>query len=242
MSNAPKNDKVNTLAEIDLLEAVLAATEQKAVPPPFVLPEQALVAASVKPTPEVWPDQYLAALFAAPKPTTVVAKPPVATQQQKDLIARLREKAKEMGGLAANVSASKCDNTAEAATAYITELQDLIEEQSNYKPEPPKPSYRTGSVRRPLARSGRPVSPKQWAFIKHLRGRMRDLNTAASRDLARREIANDRRLASLYIQQMIDTAKQAFTATRPRTGSMICSVCWKPGCGVGPMVPWNGEN
>lgn len=240
------------LEAVSLLDAVLAATETKKTEPMF----------------EVWPDQLLAQLSTVPTPTKKEVKkatprkrqPKRATEEQKALIGRLRETGRNLPGTAAEVVAkSKCDDSEAAAASYITELQELIAEASKYtapvpaaKPAPtPAPAVKTPYTApkpttlygRTKARAGLPATSSQWAYIKHLRGRMRDINTAQTRSLAAMQITNDRKQAALLIQRMIDAARAQFQAgPKPKLGTMICSSCWELGCNIGPMVPYTGQN
>ena len=81
---------------------------------------------------------------------------------------------------------------------------------------------------------GLPVTAKQWSYIRHLRGQCRK---AGFRELAGREIANNRRQASQYISDMTTALRNRYQASPARRpGGTICSVCYTPGCTIGPMI------
>lgn len=215
----------------DLLEAALAATDYRPAPvakfaTPVALDEVGLEAAVVA---------------ATQIPVAAPVRPRV-TDAQRAEVARLRGLAEKKGGPAAELAARKCLPFEDAAAAYIAELNTALAAVPVpalvAAPPAATPVRRTAGDPQGLG-----VTPKQWGYIRHLRGQLRKINEPWAREMAARDIPNNRRTASGYIEGMTKALKRhyqaGYGAGRPgtRAGGEICSVCYTPGCTVGPMVP-----
>lgn len=184
------------------------------------------------------------ALAAAPS-----VKPTVAQVAE---ITQLRGIAALRGGVALALAQSKCNGNRAAAEQYIALLKIAIEaspapvETAVEIPAPVSVPLTT-AVETPAARVARKTAgpivgakattAKQWAYIKHLRGKLYGIGEGWSLGMAKRSIDNNSRAASAYIKDMISALRRRFeSSAAARTGGRVCSICWQQGCNIGPMV------
>lgn len=141
-------------------------------------------------------------------------KPKRPSDAQRNRISELRAYAAKAGGEAAEYAKKLCQPTFDDAQTYIVELDALVSQPAVEVPR---------------------ITPKQFGYIKHLRGQLRKLGEGWARELASKRIADDRRVASRYIDEMI-LSLRARAQQRGETRGTVCSVCWSAGCSIGPMV------
>jgi hypothetical protein len=208
-----------TVREINLLEAALAETV-------------------VRRRPRLKPDA--SPVLVTETGLAVPSRRPV-TQEQKNVIAELRRKCLVLGGDAAAAAGRKCQPFEDAAATYAAELRAFLAPK---RPEqivtPAAVAPKSAARREAGAAVGLPVTAKQWNYIRHLRKQLGKVNEPWAKEMAGREISNNRKTASDYIDGIIRALKRQYEA-RPsgqaqRAGGRICSVCWTPGCGIGPMI------
>lgn len=191
-----------------------------------------------------------------------VAKPTAAQRAEaKGLIAQ----AKSLGGLAAALCAIKVESTEESAAAWLSALKLAIASQTPApvqavvavakvapvaavkavaKPAAPVAAVKATVVygKAPPAWKGEAASRKQWAYVAHLRGRLRATGDAAAVQLARKDCGRTKGLVTAYITECIGWLKARWDAKpEAQRSGRVCSVCWEPGCNIGPFAGTMGR-
>lgn len=174
------------------------------------------------------PDNLLEELAAIPTATEKAALPqtnnspalkPI-SDKQKAFITNLRQQCMELGLNALATQTVRPYTT--FADAHIKMLMSAISDarKNNLRkpvenPRPPITDYR-------------PVSPKQWKYIKHLRATCYKNKLV---DLAKKPINNSMTEANNYIKEMLAALNKGKTGR----GGMICC-CRVEGCKIGPFI------